>query len=1229
MNRFIFSFILLATFFISCGKDRGTDDPNDPNGNGGVQTTLTISPNELTFKSEGEEKTFSITSNSDWIITNPSTWCKINPTQGNGNSTITTIADPSDEYDDRNFNLTIKAGETTKVMTVTQKKKDAIILTKEKYDIPTEGDNITVEIKSNITYSTIIPEEHKEWIKQVETKQLGRGLETKNLNFEISANPTTEKREGIIVIKDNSSSLADTIHVYQAQKDELILTQDTYNVSSEGENINVELRSNVDYEVIIPEDVKDWVTRITGRSSRVDNLIFNIAANPTYDNRSAKVIIKDKNSELADTLNINQTQVNAIILTQEKYEIPSEGQNIKIEVKSNIKYDIIIPDNAREWIKQIQSRALITNIINLSISENTSYEQRAAEIVVKDKNSNLSDTIRITQKQNNTIILTQKKYDIPAEGQQISIEIKSNIEYDILLSTDAEKWVEKIDLSRALATNTLNYNILPNTTYNERKAEIIIKDKGSDLSDTVKIIQNPTSAIIIEKKEYNISSKGGIVKVGIKSNIDYNIIIPSSAKTWITQIASKNLITDSLTFNISENSTYEKRKAEIIIRKNELVDTITICQEQNDAIILESKTYNIPIEGQQISIKLRSNIDFEVIIAKESQSWIEQIELSRSLSPSTLNFNIKPNPDYSERKGEIYIKDKNSNLSDTIKINQDAKTDIYIGNITFNTEQDLIKFKTNGYKKIKGNLTISGKELKTLQKLDNLLTQIEGDLIINSPSFTTLDGLYNLTKITGNFQIFNGDINSFEGLNNLSMIGGDFEINISNSKLDNLTSFEGLENLETIGENFKIIASNYALNALASFKGLNKLNRIGGEFEINASNSLNALTSFEGLESLETIGTNFKVIAFSYKQSALRALVSFKGLNKLNRIGGEFEVNASCGDGSSYSNSLNALTSFEGLENLETIGGFYISSAQHLQAFTSFKGLNKLNKIEGSFIVALNTLTTFEGLENLESIGQNFTLYSSARSITLTSFKGLNKLNYIGGNFVINDSNSGLNNLTSFEGLESLEAIGGNFKIIATSAQYSNSLNALSSFKGLNKLNKINGDFEINASNSDLHSSSTSLNNLTSFEGLENLETIGGDLKITATDYTHYATSSKCLKAFSSFKGASRLNSIRGNFIISNIYYLISLYELENLATIIGDLTIENCGELNNINALTNLSSVKNISITSCPKLYDFCVLKNVVKNNDCDFYTNGNGYNPTKYQLLNGECSKLPETTK
>ena len=770
MRKLIFSFILLSTLLVNCGKDSGTDDPNNPNGNGGAQTTLTISPNELTFKSEGEEKAFAITSNSAWIITNPSTWCKINPTQGNGNSTITAIADPSEEYDDRNFNLTIKAGETTKVVTVTQKKKDAIILTKEKYDIPTEGDNITVEVKSNITYSTIIPAGHNEWIKQVETKQLGRGLETKNLNFQISANPTTNKREGIIVIKDNSSSLADTIHVYQAQKDELILTQDTYNVSSEGENINVELRSNVDYEVIIPEDVKDWVNRITSRSSRVDNLIFNIAANPTYDNRSAKVIIKDKNSELADTLNINQTQVNAIILTQEKYEIPSEGQNIKIEVKSNIKYDIIIPDNAREWIKQIQSRALITNIINLSISANTSYEQRAAEIVVKDKSSNLSDTIRITQKQNNIIILTQKEYDIPAEGQQISIEIKSNIEYDILLSTDAEKWIEKIDLSRALITNTLNYNILPNTTYNERKAEIIIKDKGSDLSDTVKIVQAPKSDIFIGdvtfKTEQDLIDFKEMGYKKVKGNVSIN---PYGFKTLqkldnlLTEIEGSLILEGTLT---NFDGLYGlKTITEDLVIQSYLTSFAGLSNLETiggNFKIIDSSSLNALTSFEGLSKLNYIGGDFEVNASSSSSSSSSLEALAsfkglENLEKINGNFKIIASSSSSSLKALTSFEglSKLNYIGGDFEVNPKNLKSLSLDNLTtiggdanINIDRMIETLNLNKLNSINGNLYIRGVYGK-MTSLDLIsLTTITGNLTITEcPMLNNIDGLTNLTTV--------------------------------------------------------------------------------------------------------------------------------------------------------------------------------------------------------------------------------------------------------------------------------------------------------------------------------------------------------------------------------------------------------------------------------------------------------------------------------------------------
>lgn len=1221
MKKLILSFMILSTLLISCGKDSGTDDPNDPKGNGGEQTTLTISPNELTFKSEGEEKTFSIASNFDWIITNPSTWCKINPSQGNGNSTITAIADPSDEYDDRNFNLTIKAGETTKVMTVTQKKKDAIILTKEKYDIPTEGDNITVEVKSNISYSTIIPEEHNEWIKQVETKQLGRGLETKNLNFEISANPTTDKREGIIIIKDNSSYLADTIHVYQAQKNELILTQDTYNVSSEGENINVELRSNVDYEVIIPEDVKDWVNRITSRSSRVDNLIFNIAANPTYDNRSTKVIIKDKNSELADTLNINQTQVNAIILTQEKYEIPSEGQNIKIEVKSNIKYDIIIPDNAKEWIKQIQSRALITNIINLSISENTSYEQRAAEIVVKDKNSNLSDTIRITQKQNNTIILTQKKYDIPAEGQQISIEIKSNIEYDILLSSDAEKWIEKIDLSRALITNTLNYNILPNTTYNERKAEIIIKDKGSDLSDTVKIIQASKSDIFIGDVTFETEQDLIDFKEKGYKQVKGNVIITGE------NLKSLQLL-DNLIINIDGNLTIQCPSLTTFEGFKNLT-TIS-----GDFILHKGNIINM--KGLDCLNFIGGDLKIDI---KNATTPLKTFDGLNKLNTINGSFEIKAIP-----------------------------TKYYTPQLKLNSFSGLEGLKVIGEDfYIQGGANKNNLSINSFGGLDNLST-IGGDFsIINAQIPKSFDGISNLTVIGLSFRLQNLNLKDFTGLKSLNSIGENLIIDGINNDFE---SFWGLNKLKSIGKDLELIGGSIGqyentFLSFISFNGLNNLETIGGNLKLRGSHyegysSFNQLNSFKGLEQLKNIGGNFTITSGS--QKAFNSLSSFEGLNNLASIGGNFDL----------SFTSDAITSFGGLENLTSIGGDFIVGGSYINnntfhshnftSLSSFKGLSQLITIGHNFIIegntgynsnsTLNSLTSFEGLEKLTSIGENFIIQASNYNKAskgslnnLTSFNGLNNLHHIGGILKIiasgkDEYNPSLNSFTSFEGLENITMLGG------LELDISAPLKKFTSFKGLNNLETINGNFIITAYSWNGQSELASLPMLsfTSFKGLEKLTLINGDFEINALDG---------LNTLSSFEGLSSLNRINGNFKINSKfdgslttltslqgleslssiknlsisqYSLLTLNGLDNLKTIDDKLIITGCHSLNNIAALKSLITIKDITIIQCPLLYNFCAIKNVVKDTDCNFYTEGNGYNPTKYQLLNGECSKLPE---
>ena len=981
MKRLFYLLMMLSCTLWSCSKSDGPiDDPDNPdNPDAPTNVMLDISVSDLVFGAEGGEKEFTIYCNSDWTITNESEWCKTTVNQGNGDSKIIVTVGVYSEMEDRNTNLTVKAGNITKVLTVTQKDGDAIILSKDKFDIPEEGGNVTVEVKSNIQYEVSIPSQFQNWIKhEPETK----AITVKNFTFTILENKEYEKREGYIVF--NGNSLKDTVHIYQtADPRTLILSKDTYNISSAKESIEVELKSNVDYSISIPSSASHWIKLLETKAIRTDKIYFEIEENTTYDNRSAQVFIKDKNSSLCDTLYINQLQQNALILSQKQYEVLAGGEQISIEVQSNIDYEIIIPKTVQEWIEQMpQSKALTKSMINLEIKPNTTYDVRSAQIFIKDKNSTLSDTVQVTQ-----------------------------------------------------------------------------------------------------------AAKG-----------------------------------------------------------------------------------------------------------------------------------------------------------------------IYIGDIIFTTEQDLIDFQAAGYTKVRGNVIVSGGEITTLQKLDNLLTEINGSLRLECSTLTTLDGLYGLKTITDSLIIKDGNMTSFEGLRNLETIGGnfrviakssnsslrslssfkglsslksiggDFEVNAKSfsysSSLDALASFEGLESLETIGGNFKVIAessNSSSLRSLSSFKGLSSLKSIGGDFEVNAkssysSSSLDALESFEGLESLEIIGGNFKVIAESSNSSSLRSLSSFKGLSGLKSIGGDFEVNAK----SFYSSSLDALESFEGLSGLKSIGGDFevnaksFSYSSSLDALASFEGLESLETIGGNFKVigfSLESLSSFKGLSGLKSIGGDFEV---GNLNSLESFEGLSGLKSIGGDFEVGN----LNSLESFEGLESLETIGGNFKVIGPS------LNFLASFKGLSGLKSIGGDFEVNAKSS----YSSFLDALESFEGLESLETIGGNFKVIAE------SSLFSLNSLASFKGLSGLKSIGGDFEVnakssSSLNSLASFEGLENLTNIGGGkLTISNCKSLNNIDILKNIESLNDISITECSKLYDFCVLKNVVQNMSGTFYLNKNGYNPTKYQLLNGECSQIPQ---
>lgn len=408
MKKILFMLAGLLCMFASC-SDGGNDEPGNakpnpqPEEQASITMTTDIPTGGLVTDVKGGELSVSFSTNKDWTLSVAATtggtdWCSASATGGNkGDATVKFTVKENTDYDDRSVSVTIKAGTASQTFKITQKGADALLVTTTTFEVPQEGGTIDVEVKANIDYQLEIAETAKGWI----TEANSRSMTTQTHSFAISPNEDGEKREGEIHIK--SGDKLETVKVYQAGSAVLLLSQNEYTVSDAGETITVDVKSNVEYGVEMPE--VDWIVdEASARGMSSHTLQYTILPNETYDSRSAEIIFYDKNSDLKETLTITQTQKDAIVISQKEYVVKAEGETIEVKLSANVDYEITMPEV--DWISQVESRGLVEHSLYFKVAENESEEGRSAEILFTNVDSHLSETIVVTQE-----IMPKGSYD--------------------------------------------------------------------------------------------------------------------------------------------------------------------------------------------------------------------------------------------------------------------------------------------------------------------------------------------------------------------------------------------------------------------------------------------------------------------------------------------------------------------------------------------------------------------------------------------------------------------------------------------------------------------------------------------------------------------------------------------------------------------------------------------------------------------------------------------------
>lgn len=413
---------------VACSDDKVEDE-----------TTITLPPETETLFEKGVNFTTSagtqsleFTATENWNITAATTrngekWYQVYPTSGGpGKAEISISVEDNDSYDERSVAITINAGKTKKTLMVAQKQKNALLISSERREVKQEGGTIDVEVEANVEYKAIIADDCQSWIKPAASTTT-RGLKASTISFKIEMNGEREKREGEIYITDGT--LTETVKVYQYGGDVILLNENEYPVGDRGETIKVELRSNCEYGITMPD--VSWIKEATmSRGMSSHTIYYTISPNDANESRRAKIIFYNKdNTAIADTLTVIQAQKDAVVIDNKNIELKTPNDTIVgIDVNANVDVEIH-PADTCQWITEsTAARGLQLRKIYLKAVKNDGFAPRRGRVLIKSKNGQECDTLKIWQAGKPAAVkLEQTSLEIPMAGGTYRIKVDANV----------------------------------------------------------------------------------------------------------------------------------------------------------------------------------------------------------------------------------------------------------------------------------------------------------------------------------------------------------------------------------------------------------------------------------------------------------------------------------------------------------------------------------------------------------------------------------------------------------------------------------------------------------------------------------------------------------------------------------------------------------------------------------------------------------------------------------
>lgn len=216
----------------------------------------------------------------------------------------------------------------------------------------------------------------------------------------IKCNPNTSYDSRTATLTITAEELTETITVNQDTGVGLIASPTTFELTNDEQTIEIEVRKNVQYSVAIDNESAAWIKPGGTKALTSDNITFTISANTSYDGREGKIVFKQLDGDLSETVIIKQAHGEGLIVEITDYDLSFEAQTIEVQVKNNVSFSVFIPENAKDWITLVsstQTKALVNDRVVFAIARNSTSSNREASITIEQTDGPLAATVTVKQ----------------------------------------------------------------------------------------------------------------------------------------------------------------------------------------------------------------------------------------------------------------------------------------------------------------------------------------------------------------------------------------------------------------------------------------------------------------------------------------------------------------------------------------------------------------------------------------------------------------------------------------------------------------------------------------------------------------------------------------------------------------------------------------------------------------------------------------------------------------